>query len=374
MSPTTPAEQDDIPDETGNVQLFSVDETEKGRRLDLFLAARFETLSRSRVQALIAQGQAHIAEKTIGDAGYRVKLGDVISFSVPPPAPAAPMAEAIELSVVFEDDCLIVIDKPAGLVVHPAAGHETGTLVNALLAHCGDSLSGIGGVKRPGIVHRLDKDTSGLLVVAKSDAAHKSLCEQFAAHGRDGRMQRRYFALVWGQLGAQTGTIDAPLARSSLNRTKMAVVNRQEGLDPERETAREAITHYQVAQVFHSEVQGGRGGAPLASLIELELETGRTHQIRVHLAHIGHPVLGDQTYGAGFRASERRLTEMAMSALRKLGRQALHAAELGFEHPISGKPMMFTSELPADMTELISALSPAPGKAAVRRRTSRRER
>ncbi len=379
MSPTTPAEQDDLPDWSGDaqhmgVQHFNVDEADKGKRLDLFLAARFGALSRSRVQALIAQGQAHVAEKTIGDAGYRVKLGDVVSFSVPPPAPAAPVAEAIALSVVYEDDCLIVIDKPAGLVVHPAAGHETGTLVNALLAHCGDSLSGIGGVKRPGIVHRLDKDTSGLLVVAKSDAAHKSLCEQFAAHGRDGRMQRRYFALVWGQLSAPTGTIDAPLARSSLNRTKMAVVNRQEGLDPERETAREAITHYNVVQVFHSEVQGGRGGAPLVSLIELELETGRTHQIRVHLAHIGHPVLGDQTYGAGFRASERRLTEIAMSALRKLGRQALHAAELGFDHPVTGQSMNFTSELPADMTELIDALSPAPGKTAIRRRTSRRER
>jgi 23S rRNA pseudouridine1911/1915/1917 synthase len=360
--------------EAGGTFTVRADTSAIGQRVDRLLTTELAPLSRSRVQALISQGHASIDGRTIGDAGYRVKPGDEIVLIVPAPTPAEPSAEPIDLVVVYEDSALIVIDKPAGLVVHPAAGHETGTLVNALLAHCGDSLSGIGGVKRPGIVHRLDKDTSGLLVVAKTDAAHKGLCEQFAAHGRDGRMQRQYCALVWGQLAAATGTIDAPLARSTLNRTKMAVVNRQPGLDPERERAREAITHYEVACVFHSEVHGGRGGAPLASLVHLELETGRTHQIRVHLAHIGHPVIGDQTYGAHFRASERRLTGPAMAALRVLGRQALHAAVLGFEHPVTGEPMSFESALPTDMTTLIAALTPASTATPARRRTSRRER
>jgi 23S rRNA pseudouridine1911/1915/1917 synthase len=377
-----PAENHDTKDNAAHSQHIEAGGTfsttahadDVGQRLDRVLTTRLASISRSRVQMLITQGQASVSGQIIGEAGYRVKPGDEISLVVPPPVPAEPSAELIELSIVYEDAALIVIDKPAGLVVHPAAGHETGTLVNALLAHCGDSLSGIGGVKRPGIVHRLDKDTSGLLVVAKSDAAHKGLCEQFAAHGRDGRMQRQYCALVWGQLAAGTGTIDAPLARSTLNRTKMAVVNRQPGLDPERERSREAITHYEVVEVFHSEVHGGRGGAPLASLVHLELETGRTHQIRVHLSHIGHPVIGDQTYGAHFRASERRLTAPAMAALRILGRQALHAAVLGFEHPITGQAMSFESALPEDMATLIAAMTPAATSAPVRRRTSRREK
>ena len=361
-----------------------------GVRLDRFLTAHLPTLSRSRIQALIAGGHAQINGATLGDAGYRVKLGDAVTLCVPAPAAAEPAAEPIALSIIYEDDAIIVIDKPAGLVVHPAAGHETGTLVNALLAHCGDSLSGIGGVKRPGIVHRLDKDTTGLLVVAKSDAAHQALSAQFAAHGRDGKLERQYLALVWGALPAAIGTIDVPVGRSAANRTKMAVQTRDsrarivlgggiayeddEEEHPGRVQAREAITHYQVVETFYSELRAGRQGAPLASLVRVELETGRTHQIRVHMAHLGHPVLGDVTYGAGFKASERRLTEPQATALRMLSRQALHAATLGFEHPITGQPMHFDSPVPADIQGLIDALRPPAVKAAATRRTSRRER
>ena len=361
-----------------------------GTRLDRLLALTLPTLSRSRIQALIGEGQATVNGATLGDAGYRVKLGDIIALAVPPPTPPEPLAEAIALTVVYEDDALIVIDKPAGLVVHPAAGNETGTLVNALIAHCGDSLSGIGGVKRPGIVHRLDKDTSGLLVVAKTDAAHHGLSGQFAAHGRDGRLEREYIAIVWGALPSATGIIDAPIARSAQNRTKMAVLPKEgrarivlgggiaheddEDEQPGSRTGREAITHYTVAETFRSELRGGKPGAPLASLVKVQLETGRTHQIRVHMAHLGHPVLGDATYGAHFKASERRLTEPQATALRQLGRQALHAAWLGFEHPVTGEPMSFESELPPELSALIDALRGAPVAAAAKRRTSRRER
>jgi 23S rRNA pseudouridine1911/1915/1917 synthase len=235
---------------------------------------------------------------------------------------------------VFEDKHLIVINKPAGLVVHPAAGHAGGTLVNALLAHCGDSLSGIGGVKRPGIVHRLDKDTSGLLVIAKTDKAHGALSEQFAAHGRDGRLQRAYLAFVWGDLVRPTGMITTGIGRSTTNRQKQAVSTRSD--------AREAITHYEVVERF--------GG--VASLVRCNLETGRTHQIRVHMAHIGHPLLGDGVYGSGFKTSIAKLSDEARVAVNALKGQALHAALLGFEHPVSGKALQFEAGLPADLSEL----------------------
>jgi len=364
---------------------FEVPAADVGTRLDRYLTGLLPNLSRSRIQGLIAQGQASVNDRVLDDAGYRVKLGDLIALVVPPPAAALPVAETIPLSVVYEDAAVIVIDKQPGLVVHPAAGHETGTLVNALIAHCGDSLSGIGGVKRPGIVHRLDKDTSGLLVIAKSDAAHHGLTEQFAAHGRDGRLKRQYLALVWGALPAATGTIDAPMARSNLNRTKMAVIDPASrvrvvlggGLSytdddedqPGRSgrTIREAVTHYSVAEVFSTVRREGTAGAPLASLVRVELETGRTHQIRVHMAHLGHPVLGDATYGAGFKASERRLTGPQASALRRLGRQALHAAVLGFDHPITGAPMRFESPIPDDMDALIAELRGQPPVKPVRK-------
>jgi 23S rRNA pseudouridine1911/1915/1917 synthase len=319
---------------------------ESGGRLDKVLTERIEQLSRAQVQALIRSGNVTMPTRaSIKDGAQRVKPGDVFDVHVPEPVPAAPKPERIALDVVYEDAHLIVIDKPAHLVVHPAAGHASGTLVNALIAHCGVSLSGIGGVKRPGIVHRLDKGTSGLLVVAKTDAAHKGLSAQFAAHGADGRMQRAYLALVWGKPLRPRGSIDAPLSRSTINRTKIAVAKGDSG--------RRAVTHYEVQETF------GPSKAGAVSLLRLRLETGRTHQIRVHLAHLGHPVVGDPVYGSGFKAKALTLPETAREALHSLERQALHAAELGFEHPVTGEKLRFTSPLPRDIADLVATLEPA---------------
>jgi 23S rRNA pseudouridine1911/1915/1917 synthase len=327
----------------GTSEVVTVGAQEAGERLDRFLADRLPHLSRSRLQALIRAGRVARDGAAVGDLGHRTKAGETYSVEVPEPEPAAPQAEAMPLAIVHEDADLIVIDKPAGLTVHPGPGHAAGTLVNALIAHCGASLSGIGGVRRPGIVHRLDKDTSGLLVVAKSDRAHRGLAEQFAAHGADGRLERRYLAIVWGTPERRRGAIDAALARSRANRTKIAVVSEAAG--------RRAVTRYEVLATYP------KGEAkPVASLLRLTLETGRTHQVRVHLAHIGHPLLGDMTYGAGFKASARKLGEEAQAALAALGRQALHAAELAFEHPVTGKRLRFTSPLPADMAHLAATL------------------
>lgn len=312
-----------------------------GERLDRFLPRHFPEVSRARFQTLIANGCVDVEGATITEARRKMKAGARVTVRMPPPVAATPIAQAIALDIVYEDDALIVIDKPAGLVVHPAAGHDSGTLVNALLAHCGASLSGIGGVKRPGIVHRLDKDTSGLLVVAKTDQAHKGLSEQFAAHGRDGRLERAYIAVAWGSPERRRGTIDAPIGRHSTSREKMTVTRSAQG--------RAAITHYEVERSF--------GTPPVASLITCRLETGRTHQIRVHMAHIGHPLLGDETYGRGFKSAVHKLPEQAQAALLALGRQALHAAVLGFEHPVSGEPMHFESDPPPDLAALIEALS-----------------
>jgi 23S rRNA pseudouridine1911/1915/1917 synthase len=314
---------------------------EAGDRLDRFLGRRFPETSRARFQALIANGCVAVEGAEATEARRKMKAGERVSVRLPPAVAAEPLPETMPLDIIYEDDVLIVIDKPAGLVVHPAAGHETGTLVNALIAHCGESLSGIGGVRRPGIVHRLDKDTSGLLVVAKTDQAHKGLSEQFAAHGRDGRLERAYIAIVWGAPERRHGTVDAPIGRHATAREKMSVARRS--------GAREAVTHYDVEQRF--------GAPPYASLLRCRLETGRTHQIRVHMAHIGHPLLGDETYGKGFKASIGKLPEAARAALKALGRQALHAAVLGFEHPVSGEPMHFECDPPADLAALIAALS-----------------
>jgi 23S rRNA pseudouridine1911/1915/1917 synthase len=311
-----------------------------GERLDRFLGHRFPQTSRARFQALIANGCVAVEGAAVLEARRKVKAGERVTVRLPPPVAAEPLPETIPLDIVYEDDALIVIDKPAGLVVHPAAGHESGTLVNALIAHCGLSLSGIGGVRRPGIVHRLDKDTSGLLVVAKTDAAHKGLSEQFAAHGRDGRLERAYLAIVWGTPERRRGVIDAPIGRHATAREKMSVAHRA--------SAREAVTQYEVEESF--------GAPPYASLVRCRLETGRTHQIRVHMAHIGHPLLGDETYGKGFKASIGKLPEAARAALKGLGRQALHAAVLGFEHPVTGEPMHFEREPAADLAALIDAL------------------
>ncbi|HWB44995.1 MAG TPA: RluA family pseudouridine synthase [Hyphomicrobiaceae bacterium] len=332
----------------GQSEIVTVDAAEAGERLDRFLSRRLAALSRARLQALIRAGHVVRAGTPIIDTGLKVRAGEVYAVHVPPTAPAKPRPEPMPLSIVYEDAHLIVIDKPAGLTVHPAPGHASGTLVNALIAHCGDSLSGIGGVRRPGIVHRLDKDTTGLLVVAKSDRAHRGLAEQFAAHGADGRLRRGYRAIVWGVPERRKGVIEARLGRSPANRTKIAVVGGEGG--------RHAVTHYEVLQTFRA---GSRGEAA-ASLLRLTLDTGRTHQVRVHLAHIGHPLLGDMTYGAGFKASARKLDAPAQAALASLGRQALHAAELAFVHPITGKRLAFESPLPADMAAVVTALALGP--------------
>ena len=310
------------------------------------MAQRIPALSRSRLKALILSGQVTVAGRTIRDPAVSVNSGDAITVALPAPEAPKPAGEAIPLTVVFEDDALIVIDKPKGLVVHPAAGHAKGTLVNALIAHCGDSLSGIGGVKRPGIVHRLDKDTSGLMVVAKTDPAHRALSKQFADKGASG-LKRGYLALVWGAPARPKGTIDAPLDRHPQAREKRTV----------REGGRRAVTHWQVLERY-----AGADGKPVASLIACKLETGRTHQIRVHLAYIGHPIMGDETYATGFKTKASRLSPPARAALQALGRQALHAYRLAFEHPGSGEVMEFRSELPDDLRVLRDALAKTPAK------------
>ncbi len=315
---------------------------DRGERLDRVLARHLPDLSRSRLKALILEGQVELDGTPIDDPGLKLKNTSSVTIIVPDAVDPEPKAENIPLTIVYEDDDLIVIDKPAGLVVHPGAGNETGTLVNALIAHCGESLSGIGGVKRPGIVHRLDKDTSGLLVVAKNDAAHQALSAQFADHGRTGPLERAYRAIVWGRPDRSSGTIEANLDRSNFARDKMAVVRAGKG--------REAITHWQLEESF------GDPKAPIASLLTCRLETGRTHQIRVHMAHSGHPLLGDATYGSGFKTKEKHLPEAAQEALKRLDRQALHAAELGFAHPRTREFMHFVSPLPQDFEDLLTAL------------------
>src|ERR1700736_3161363 len=325
-------------------------------RLDRVLAVRSPQLSRSRLKALILAGQVSVRSPSVKsrsidqpaigatpvrDPAYHVAAGDTITIDVPPAVAAEPAGEDIALDIVFEDNDIIVIDKPKGLVVHPAAGHETGTLVNALIAHCGASLSGIGGVKRPGIVHRLDKDTTGLMVAAKNDRAHQSLTEQFADHGRTGAMRRGYMAFVWGLPNRQRGTVEAPIDRHPYAREKMAV----------RDSGREAVTHWQVQESFND----SRGKA-VAALLACQLETGRTHQIRVHLAHIGHPLMGDAVYGPHFKTKASHLGPGGQAALSALGRQALHAYLLALEHPQTGAILEWISDLPDDLTLLRDCL------------------
>jgi 23S rRNA pseudouridine1911/1915/1917 synthase len=317
---------------------------EGSSRLDRVLAHRLAELSRSRLKALILAGSVSIGATPVRDPAYHVAAGDTITIDVPEAAPAEPGAENIALDIVYEDDDIIVIDKPKGLVVHPAAGHETGTLVNALIAHCGTSLSGIGGVRRPGIVHRLDKDTTGLMVAAKNDRAHQSLTEQFADHGRTGEMRRGYLAFVWGVPNRQRGTIEAPIDRHTHAREKMAV----------REGGREAVTHWEVQETF-----AGRDGKPVATLLACQLETGRTHQIRVHLAHIGHPLMGDGVYGPHFKTKASHLGPRAQRALAALGSQALHAYLLTLEHPKTGAILEWISDLPDDLMLLRNCLRAA---------------
>lgn len=324
-----------------------VDENESGLRLDKFLANRSaaasEALSRSRLQALVVAGDVTINGARAKDNKVKVTAGQTIAITIPEAEDPAPAGEDIALSVVYEDEHLIIIDKPAGLVVHPAAGHASGTLVNALIAHCGESLSGIGGVKRPGIVHRLDKDTSGLMVAAKTDAAFQGFSQLFADHGRTMHLIREYNALVWGAPVRMKGVVDVPIGRHPTTRDKQAVVRGSSG--------KQAITHWQVLEKFDA---GEREN--FASLLSCILETGRTHQIRVHMDYIKHPVMGDRLYGTGFKTKSNLLEGTTLKAFDALGRQALHAARFGFMHPVTGEELEFESALPDDMQELVDAL------------------
>jgi len=318
-----------------------VDESLAGGRLDAMLAKAHEVLSRSRLKDLILGGAVTIDGKTVSEPKYRLKAGETIVLLAPPPEDPEPQGEDIELDILYEDDELIVINKPVGMVVHPAPGSPNGTLVNALIFHCGESLKGIGGVKRPGIVHRLDRDTSGVMVAAKTERTHKHLSKQFADHGRTGPLHRAYIAFAWGTTQSATGSVDAPLGRDPGNRLKQAV----------RKDGREAITHYAV------EARYGDEGWDITR-IQCQLETGRTHQIRVHMAHIGHPLVADQVYASGYATKVNRLPEELADIVRGLGRQALHAAELGFEHPVTKEEMLFEAEMPEDLQALEDALGP----------------
>lgn len=333
---------------SNTLPVVTLDAADAGKRLDKALAERLPEFSRVRLQGLISEGRVLVDDTVESSASRKLKGNERLVVDLPPPLPAAPVGEAIPLVIVHEDADLIVIDKPAGMVVHPSNGHQRGTLVHALLAHCGDSLSGINGVMRPGIVHRLDKDTTGLLVVAKNDRAHRKLADQFADHGRTGPLERRYLAIVWGEMPRKSGTIEAGLVRSSANREKMMVSASDRG--------RFAITHYEVVEEFRLEGAGPKEPV-LASLIACRLETGRTHQIRVHLSHIGHPLLGDALYGSGFRTKEKFLSEPALAALTRLGRQALHAETLAFEHPRTREVLEFVSKNPDDFEALRGALA-----------------
>lgn len=323
---------------------FTVAADEAGLRLDKFLATCCTDLSRTRLQDLIDGGQVTIDNRAATSASFKVKGGSLIAVTIPPPVDDTPLAENIPLDIVYEDDDLIVLNKQAGLVVHPAAGHASGTLVNALLYHCGDSLSGIGGVRRPGIVHRLDKDTSGLMLVAKHDRAHHGLSAQLA----DRSLSRTYTAFIWDTPTPRGGVVDAPVGRHATNRQKMAVNRTASG--------RDARTHYGLGETF--------GGGHIAQVI-CHLETGRTHQVRVHMAHLGHPLIGDPLYGLQQTGRLSRLrkggwSEDARAFINNFPRQALHAAAIRFVHPMTGAEHSYKAALPADMEELLNHLKSAP--------------
>lgn len=315
-----------------------------GERVDAWLARLWPDLSRSRVQGLIGQQRLTADGALVKAASEKARPGALYALTLPPPAPAAPQPETIPLKIVFEDQHLIVIDKPSGMAVHPAPGSMRGTLVNALLAHCAGSLSGINGVARPGIVHRIDKETTGLVVAAKSDAAHAGLAKLFATHN----LERAYYAITRSAPEPRTATIDAPLTRSRDDRRKWIV----------GENGRRAVTHYWTIERF-GQIAGASAGRAAAALVECRLETGRTHQIRAHMAHIGAPLLGDPLYGKNRGLKLEGATEAAEHAkalAAAFPRQALHAAVLGFEHPVTGEAHRFESELPQDMQQLLEAL------------------
>lgn len=303
---------------------------EAGSRLDRFLSRKLPELSRSMLQKLIASGNVSMDENVICENDFKVRAGDSFCVTVPEAAESDPQPEDIALEVVYEDDDLIVVNKPAGMTVHPAPGAPSGTLVNALLFHCRGSLSGVGGVKRPGIVHRIDKDTSGLLVAAKNDAAHRGLSEQFVRHS----IERTYYAVVYGRPEPASGVIEGNIARSRFDRKKMALVN---------VGGKHAVTHYQTVSSYNGAV----------SLVKCNLETGRTHQIRVHLSSIGCNLVGDRVYEKSGKTSIKGLSADIKSFINAFPRQALHAASLGFEHPRSGKWLQFEAPFPRDMVEIL---------------------
>lgn len=316
-------------------KVYPIEKAHHGTRLDRFLMGATETMSRTHLQRLIRDGDVTVNDKVTKQPSYQLRTGDRVCLTLPPPRPLDTVApEHIPLDILHEDSHLIVLNKPAGILVHPASGVNSGTLVNALLSHCTD-LSGIGGVERPGIVHRLDKDTSGVLVVAKTDVVHRGLSAQFEAH----RITRQYIAVVCGVPSATTGTIDACLARSRRDRRRMTTV---------KTGGRHAITHYEVLE-----------GYPQFATVQLTLETGRLHQIRVHLQHIGHPVVGDAVYGGEQRALNDAGTAALKQALARLKRQALHARYLGFTHPVTGEDLSFATPIPEDMQQVINALRAA---------------
>ncbi len=312
---------------------FTVSAADDGVRLDRYLAMQLPDMSRMRLKSLIKLGHVQVQGATISNPSHRVKPGTELSIKIPPAEDATPQPEDIPLDVMFEDDHLIVINKPPGLVVHPAPGNYSGTLVNALLYHCGDSLSGIGGVRRPGIVHRLDKDTSGVMVAAKNDQAHHGLAKLFAKH----RLERAYRALVWGLPSPSSGVIEGDIGRHPVQRKKMAIV---------RTNGKRAITHYRLIQPYGN----------LVSEVECILETGRTHQIRVHMSHRNHAVVGDPLYGRTNYSLPAEVPSALSTALRQFPRQALHAAVLGFHHPVTGEDLRFEKETPYDMVNLISTI------------------
>jgi len=330
---------------TENRHILTATEADSGVRLDRFLTTHLQDLSRNRLQDLIAKGHVTCNGAITEDNSVKIKAGQAFIVTIPEIVASHIVAQDIALDVVYEDDDLLVINKPAGLTVHPAPGHPDMTLVNALLAHCGDSLSGIGGVARPGIVHRIDKETSGLLVVAKHDAAHIALSAQLS----DRTLKRTYAAVVWGQPIPANGTITGNIGRSTSNRQKMAVV---------KSGGKEAVTHYKTLQIFHP----GNLKSPLATLVECRLESGRTHQIRVHFTHIKHPLVGDPVYGQTTASRlaatpQKALPDALKHTLLNFKRQALHARALGLIHPTTSKAMRFECALPEDMQTLIAALS-----------------
>jgi len=324
-------------------EAYTVPDTVDGIRLDAWLASVTPNhLSRNRITDLIKKGKVLVNGCVEISPKRKVLYGEEVALGIPPVEPADPQPEALPLHIRYEDDELLVLFKPAGLVVHPAAGNESGTLVNRLLHHCGDSLTGIGGVQRPGIVHRIDKNTSGLMVVAKTQNAHHHLSNQFADHGRKGALERSYLCFCWGKPAQPKGTMKTHLGRSSGSRRKRAVVSET------APDAKHAITHYETLQHYPAR----KGAEVEASLLRCHLETGRTHQIRVHMSHMGIPLVGDPEYATHFQTRLNRLTKDAASHIATFSRQALHAAVLGFMHPETGEIMHFEEELPTDMQKL----------------------